>query len=174
MKLFLLKLNKYFWWMKLFLLKLNKYFCWMKLFLLKLNKYFCWMKLFLLKLNKYFCWMKLFFCWILQHFANHIILRVVYFPVKHSCLYIISKINYYIYLKYVYTNNPRTGKYRLVLFTRLQDNPKMFQSYTNEFKNNLKEQTWYQWNHQHLHSSKNMANTPLIVSYEFYEWCIFQ
>ena len=71
MKLFLLKLNKYFCWMKLFLLKLNKYFCWMKLFLLKLNKYFCWMKLFLLKLNKYFCWMKIISCWILQHFANH-------------------------------------------------------------------------------------------------------
>ena len=71
MKLFLLKLNKYFCWMKLVLLKLNQYFSWMKLFLLKLNQYFCWIKLFLLKLNQYFCWMKIISCWILQHLANY-------------------------------------------------------------------------------------------------------
>ena len=38
-------------------------------------------------------------------------------------------------------------------------------------------QTWYQWNHRYLHYlgyGKYATRVPDVVSYEFYEWCIFQ
>ena len=41
----------------------------------------------------------------------------------------------------------------------------------------IKRQTWYQWNHRYLHQwryGKYATLVPDVVSYEFYEWCIFQ
>ena len=45
-----------------------------------------------------------------------------------------------------------------------EEDPKMFRSYTNEFKNlNLRDKL-----------DHHATRVPDVVSYEFYEWCIFQ
>ena len=54
-------------------------------------------------------------------------------------------------------------------------NPKMFRSYTNEFKYKLRDKLDISESIDIL-TSEDMENTrvPDVVSYEFYEWCISQ
>ena len=62
------------------------------------------------------------------------------------------------------------------LLKTFEEDLKMFWWYSKNLKATFMRQTWYQWNHQYLHSwgyEKYATWVPDVVLYKFYEWCIF-
>jgi len=68
--------------------------------------------------------------------------------------------------KNVVEHFPKISKDYRRLPKTFEEDPKMFGSYSNEFKYN---QTWYQWNHRYLHQWGYGKYTTRV-----YQWCIFQ
>ena len=58
-----------------------------------------------------------------------------------------------------------------------EKDPKIIRSYISNFKSSLRVKTWSQRSHQYLYwwrYGKYPTRVPRVVSYKFYEWCIFQ
>ena len=58
-----------------------------------------------------------------------------------------------------------------------EKDPKIFRSYINNFKFSLRVKTRSQRSHQYLYwrrYGRYPTRVPRVVSYKFYEWCIFQ